>query len=67
MSSKILILSVLFFAAICAACTDRDREMSRRQSDGTETFKYVVPTKENPTGLKKNSPPQKPEAKKNSA
>jgi hypothetical protein len=67
MSSKVLLTIVLFFAVICAACSDRDREMSRRQSDGSETFKYVVPTKDNPTGLKKNSSPQKPEAKKDSA
>jgi hypothetical protein len=47
---------------VISACTDKDREMAKRQSDGTETFKFKAPDLPSgaPTKSEGSNPPKKP-------
>lgn len=41
---QIRIATAAAIAIACVGCTDKDREMARRTSDGSETFKYRPPS-----------------------
>lgn len=61
----ITIPAVLTFliAVACSGCTDKDREMAKRTSDGSDTFKFKAPEKSAPSAEAKEhgTPTLKPD------
>lgn len=51
------IVTALLVVTTCFGCTDKDREMARRTSDGSDTFKYVPPTAPSATAPTSPRPP----------
>ena len=48
-------LAVVLTTIAMAGCTDKDRAMTNKKSDGTETFHFKPPTSLTPPPAKKNT------------
>jgi hypothetical protein len=58
--TKALVAVVVLFSV--TACTNRDREIAQRESDGTDTFKFQAPEKPAVNAPIKPAPKQKEES-----
>jgi hypothetical protein len=64
------IVTALLVVTTCFGCTDKDREMARRTSDGSDTFKYVpppAPSASSPKGTHSSDVDSKDSTKTNGA
>lgn len=44
----------LLVALVCSGCTDKDREIAKRNNDGTENFQFKAPEKSVPSTSQKS-------------